>query len=59
MQELPVTDSGIAQWCKDIFVAKVKCRYEFGLYGLSCKVNTLNREQIETMRISEHPLHVW
>ncbi|CAI9761629.1 unnamed protein product [Fraxinus pennsylvanica] len=22
MQELPVTDSGIAQWCKDIFVAK-------------------------------------
>ncbi|KAL2507327.1 1-acyl-sn-glycerol-3-phosphate acyltransferase 2 [Forsythia ovata] len=22
MQELPITDSGIAQWCKDIFVAK-------------------------------------
>jgi lysophosphatidic acid acyltransferase/lysophosphatidylinositol acyltransferase len=23
MEELPETDDGIAQWCKDIFVAKV------------------------------------
>lgn len=23
MQELPETSSGIAQWCKDVFVAKV------------------------------------
>ncbi|KAL2485464.1 1-acyl-sn-glycerol-3-phosphate acyltransferase 2 [Abeliophyllum distichum] len=36
MQELPITDSGIAQWCKDIFVAKdalLECHLAKDMFG--------------------------
>ena len=53
MKELPETDDGVAQWCKDIFVAKVGIAIQLVLFSaaLFCNCTCI---LYETLKCKEH-----